>query len=155
MRHSPMSRRVAGWALGLLAAVLTLGCAHRSLEPSSGIAPGIAPRLVVEQFLRAANDNDLVTMSRLFGTKDGSVAERDSRAQVEQRMFALASLLRHHDYEVQGQSVVPGRIGEAVRINVRLQLAEGTPVVPFTVVQSKNGSWLVEQIDVNALNGRP
>ncbi|MBX6364186.1 MAG: hypothetical protein IRZ00_09990 [Gemmatimonadetes bacterium] len=154
MRHTPRPRRAAGRAFGLLAAALVLGCAHRTLEPSSAIVPGIAPRLAVEQFLRAANDNDLVTMGRLFGTRNGSVAERDDRKEVEQRMFALASLLRHQDYEIQGQSVVPGRIGEAVRINVRLQLADGAPVVPFTVVQSKKGAWLVEQIDINALNGR-
>ena len=95
---------VRAWRLAA-AALLAVGCGgpaarHPASDPALG---GLAPALVVERFLQAANRSDLATMARLFGTRDGPVAERDPRAEVEQRMYALASILRHDDYALEGE----------------------------------------------------
>ena len=124
---------------------------HPASDPALG---GLAPALVVERFLQAANRSDLATMARLFGTRDGPVAERDPRAEVEQRMYALASILRHDDYALQGERLVPGRTGEAVQIVVRMRIGSRQVPVPFTVVRTERRGWLVEQIDIEAITGR-
>ena len=116
-----------------------------------GGAPGVAPALAVERFLQAVNARDYETMARLFGTRDGSILQRDPRAQVEQRMYALASLLRHRDYTLEGELVAPGRLGEAVRIVVGMEIGERRIPVPFTVVRTAKQGWLVEQIDIEAI----
>jgi glutaredoxin 2 len=108
----------------------------------------MAPVLVVERFLQAVNANDIQTMGRLFGTRQGSILRRDSRRQVEERMFVIASILRHDDYAIVGETVIPGRIGEAVQINVRLQLTDRQARVPFVVVRTRSNEWLIEQVDL-------
>lgn len=149
--------RFRGVLAGLLAmglVLLTSGCAART-DPVTvrGEQPGIAPALAVERFLGAANAKDLNTMGRLFGTRAGSILERDPRSEVEHRMFTLASILRHQNYTLAGEGIVPGRIGEAVRIMVRMNLDGGQVLVPFTVVRTVNDGWLVEQIDIEAITG--
>lgn len=131
------------------------GCANKqsSAVVVRSAQDGVAPALVVERFLNALNANDLETMGRLFGTQDGSIIKRDGRALVEQRMFALATLLRHDHYAIEGESIVPGRMGEAVRLRVRLDIGNRSHSVPVVVVKTKDGSWLVEEIDVEKVTG--
>ncbi|MGH7475539.1 MAG: hypothetical protein ACRELD_04565 [Longimicrobiales bacterium] len=141
----------------LLASTLVLitGCATRA-EPAPTLATGdsvtrMAPTLTLERFLRAANSNDLQTMGELFGTQDGSIRRLDSPEDVERRMYALASVLRHDDYELVGDRIVPGRLGRAVELDVRMVMNDRAYVVPFTMVRVSDDLWLVEQIDVAVL----
>lgn len=113
-------------------------------------AGNVGPSLLVEQFLRAANQKDLQAMGRLFGTKDGPIINRESRQAMEQRMFTIASVLRHQDFEIQAEQVVPGRTTEATRLTVRLTINEKPYTVPFVLVRHKDG-WLVEQIGLEQI----
>ena len=161
-----LSRVVAG--LALVAAAALPACVHQVVSSSSsagGAAPGIAPQLTVESFLRSANcvasancaskAQDLETMSRLFGTKDGTILNLDPRPNVEKRMYALASLLECQDYKVEGQNIVPGRMGRAVQLVVRMTQGGRAMAVPFTLVRDGAGNWLVESIDMGPLTQRP
>jgi hypothetical protein len=119
-------------------------------------ASGVGPTLVIDQFMRALNSEpkDLATMGRLFGTKEGPISGRDPKAQVEQRMFALASVLHHDDYEVVREQQVPGRTGEATQLLVRITAGKNTNTVPFTMVRYKDGAWLIEQIGIDQITNR-
>lgn len=135
-------------------AILLAACGGQNPPPApSGDASLAPPTLVVERFLRAVNTNDLETMAQLFGTAEGSVLRRNARADVEQRMFALASLLRHEDYALTGEDIVPGRMNEAIRIVVQMQLNEEQARVPFLMVRSRDG-WLVERIELDEVLAR-
>ena len=138
-----------------LALMLTMAAAACSTTPAaapSGPGSSVAPALVVEQFLRAANANDLDTMARLFGTIDGPITQRDTQKQVDDRMFALASIMRHQDYSLEGEQIVPGRRDVATQLLVRMVLPDGrATVVPFTLVYSAGRSWLIEQIAVERI----
>src|SRR3990172_649691 len=101
----PKSLLRRSWLMVALASALFAGCASKSPVTDSALAPA----MVVERFLRAANTNDLDTMGRLFGTRAGPVAERDSRKELDDRMFVLASVLRHTDYQILNEQIVPGR----------------------------------------------
>jgi hypothetical protein len=140
-------------ALAFCAALLS-ACASREVpyvDAAAGPGGVIAPSLVVEQFMRAANANDLAAMSRLFGTRDGPVARLDPRRQTEERMFAIASVLRHQDFSIEGQQVVPGRSEEAIQLVVRVTTTQQTASVPFTLVLTRDRTWLVEQIALDRL----
>jgi len=128
----------------------------QTIQPaaSRGGQPAVAVSLVIEQFLRATNANELETMARLFGTRDGAVFDRDPRAANEQRMYALASLLRHEDYRIEGNEIVPGRSDEATRVKVRMTINGQSFAVPFTLVQSKRGPWLIETIGIEEITSR-
>lgn len=137
--------------------LLSAGCVTRtSSVEQTPTGDTVAATLVVERFLQAVNANDIQTMARLFGTREGSISNRDPQAEVEQRMFTLASYLRHEDYNVVGERVVPGRIGDAIQIvtEVRITGRSSAAQVPFTLVRTQDGSWIVEQIGVDDLARR-
>ena len=104
--------------------------------------------------MRAANSNDLDTMARLFGTRAGPVADRESRKTADDWMFALASVLRHTDYQILNEQIVPGRRQEATQLVVRLTSRDLHYDLPFTLVQSKDDGWLIEIIPVDLLTNR-
>ena len=109
------------------------------------------PALVVERFLRAANANDLQTMTQLFGTRDRTIVELDGETKAQQRMYVLASVLRHQDWSIQGQDAVPGRMMDATELQVRIQQQDKTALVPFLVVRRDDGGWIIERINIEAL----
>ena len=131
---------------------------ERSSQPAGplmkDVGSSLASSLVIEQFMRAVNSKDLDTMARLFGTRDGSIAQRDPRQQVEDRMFALATIMEHQDYSIDGSEIVPGRREEATQVFVRMNVDGRYAKVPFTLVWSGE-SWMVEQIGIETItNGR-
>lgn len=136
--------------------LLAAGCVSQTVSRQEQAAgpDAVAPTLVVERFLQAVNARDVTTLGRLFGTADGPISARDDRAQVEQRMFALASLLQHEDYSILGDQMVPGRSGAAIDIMTTLRKGERTVAVPFTLVRSGDGAWLVEKIETGELSRR-
>jgi hypothetical protein len=128
----------------------------------------MAAQLSVERFLQAANVRDIETMARIFGTTEGAAWDTGStfgcafkkigswfggescvdRHDVEIRMDAIASVLKHEDYRVTREESVPGRLDVATRVWVDLTV-EGALVadIPFVVVRAGEG-WLVEQVDL-------
>lgn len=142
----------------LVATLLAGGCATRQAMSSGdqSIATGspakVAPALVLERFLRAANSNDLKVMAQLFGTEKGSITKFEKASDVERRMFALASMLHYKDYSLKGQQIAPGRLGDAIELSVSMTLPSDRKVtVPFTMVRSSNNEWLVEKFDPDPL----
>lgn len=135
------------------ALLLTSACVTKSVQPprtGTGAGASLGPTLVVEQFLRAANTRDLDTMARLFGTTDGPIVRRDTRQNVERRMYLIAEVLQHQDFRFVREGIVPGRSEVAKRLDFDLTM-RGQPVrVPFTIVRAKD-DWLVEEIDLEAI----
>lgn len=139
--------------LVMISAVLALSaCASTPAPAPGGAASAPAPQMTIERFLRAANQNDLDTMAALFGTRDGSIARQWTRREVDDRMFLLASLLRHTDYQIEAEHIVPGRRQEATQFSVRMRVAQGAVVVPFTLVLTQRSpQWLIEEIGIERI----
>lgn len=137
----------------VLVPVLVLACGGGRPAPQAG---GIAadepgPSLVVERFLQAANANDLNTMIQLFGTSDRRIDQLESVAKAQRRMYALASMLRHDDFQIQGQQIVPGRMSEAAEVRVRIRRGDIVTAVSHVVVRRRGGGWIIEWVDTEAL----
>lgn len=132
-------------ALIVLVLALTSACASRVLVNDE--MSGVAPQLSVERFLQAANARDYDSMRRLFGTHDGPI--QGNRQDLEIRMQAIAEILTHEDYRIQGQAREAGREFPTTRVTVTLTKG-GREIkdVPFLVVSTKDGAWLVEQVDL-------
>jgi hypothetical protein len=139
------------WTATVLLAITTACGGAQTGQPAS-TSPG--PALAVERFLQAVNVNDLETMTELFGTSDRTIAELDGRAKAEQRMYVLASLLRHDDFAFRGQRMVPGRMSDATELLVELTQDGRTVVVPHLVVRRSDGGWIIENIDVTPITSR-
>jgi len=157
------------------ALVLVTGACSTTRIVSPGEAAAVAPMLSVERFLQATNERDLHAMASLFGTADGPVIETGGTfgcafkkigswlgmgdrcrtiQEVELQMDVIAEILRHQDYTVMSDARVPGRDHPTTRVNVNLLIdGRNIPDVPFLVVQTKEGRWLVEEIDLAKVTG--
>jgi hypothetical protein len=134
-------------AAAMFATLALSACVTRTAAPPSREMAGMLPVLSVERFLQAANARDFEAMRELFGTHAGPIA--GERREMELRMAAIAEILKHDDYKITGDQREPGREFPTTRVMVTL--TKGThqiPEVPFLVVQTDKGGWLVEQVDL-------
>jgi hypothetical protein len=134
----------------VLGALFFLTACGGGLRPPSGLAGAPAAPAAVERFLQLAAERDYAGMGWVFGTADGPIMERDPAGQVEQRMYAIASLLDYDSFVVGSGSPVPGRTGDALRFNVVISRGGRTIDVPFTTVNG-GGRWFVEQVGVESI----
>jgi hypothetical protein len=145
------------------------GCSTTQLISSSEMA-AVAPRLSVERFLQASNQRDLHGMAELFGTADGPIIETGGTfgcafkkmgswiglgdrcrtlQEVELQMDAISRILRHQDYTIMTDARVPGRDDPTTRVGVNLLInGRDVPDIPFLVVRTGEGRWLVENVDL-------
>lgn len=149
-------------------------CSTKKVATDEDLA-ALAPLLSVERFLSAVNAGDLTSMARIFGTERGPIAETGNPflcalqkvgdwlgfgercltwPEVELRMDAIAQILRHEDYRVVSEATVPGRQRPTRRVVVEMKIRGRTyPEVPFTLVRSGGGRWLVEDIGLTRITG--
>lgn len=134
--------------------VLPLAACTTQRQPrASSELAAVAPALSVERFLQAVNAQDFDSMARIFGTVDGPV--EGDRVEVELRMSTLADILRHQDYRIATERLQPGREHPTRRVGVDLDLGNRTVQdVAFMVVQTREGRWMVEEIDLEKVMGR-
>ena len=154
------------------------GCGGAGMPAGSapGTSAGSEPVRVVGEFLDAANQRDHATMARLFGTVDGPIGDRGGtlgcafrklgswirlgdrcleEREVEQRLDLMAAVLRHESYLVRTEEAVAGRGRPATGVGVEMDVgARGVVEVPFVVVLTGDGRWLVEEVGLGGLVGR-
>ncbi len=135
------------FAACLLAASL-IGCASGSGGSTSGSmdeAYGAASaEEAVEGFVEAARVRDYRTMAGLFGTPDGPAVGRLGRAQVEQRMLVLASLMEHRSHRIRPASLSEGP--DRVRLMVELSGGRADQVAVPVVAAQHGSRWFVERV---------
>ena len=136
---------------GVAAALLLLTAAACASGGAGAMSTsGLAPSMVIERFLKAANSNDLDTMASLFGDKEGPWSTTVSKKDADDRLYTIATILRHTDYKVQAEQIVPGRREEAIRLPVELTVKDKRHVLPMTLVRYQNG-WLIEHIPLEII----
>lgn len=161
---------------GALLLVLASTTAACTTVRTSGPGAAVVAQLSLERFLQAANDRDLEAMGRLFGTQDGPAWNTGStfgcffkkigswfggfscveKRDVEIRMDAIAQVLRHDDYRMLREEPVAGRLNQALRIFADLTIeGQVVPAVPFVLVRTGGGQWLVEEVDLQKAMARP
>ncbi len=160
-------------SLVVLVAVAAAGC---TTVVQRGPGAGVVAQLSLERFLQASNARDLQGMARLFGTESGPAWDTGStlgcafkrigswfggsrciqKRDVEIRMDAIAQILRHEDYRIVREESVAGRMNRATRVYVDLTVNDQTvSEIPFVMVRTGEGQWLVEEIDLERVMARP
>ncbi len=157
-----------------LAALLVSGCA--SGRPRTNQASAVAPQLVVERFLQAVNTRDLVSMSRLFGTRGGPIGDTGSSfgcfwkrigtlfggdscrkwQDVELQMDVISDILRHEDYRIMSERRIAGRDVQTIRLGVALEISRGSTIrdVGFTLASAGGTRWLLQEIELAKITSR-
>jgi hypothetical protein len=136
--------------VGGLFALALGGCASAGgLWQRAEVYGALTAESAVSQFLDGANRSDYRLMARLFGSGDGPAESDLGRVETEQRMFVLASLLRHASYSLREMEVAMEG-GRRRLIADMVGTRNGDVSVPFATA-SYQGRWFVEQIFTDAL----
>lgn len=145
--------------LGTLAAVAVVaGCTTTVQQRPATVSPvsAAAPAAVAAAFMQAVADSNLPQMGELWGTSKGSAAATNTPANWVQRVGVIQAYLRGGTHRIIGENIAGAKDG---RREIMVELTRGSCVknVPFTMVLTKQGAWVVNSIDLNAAGvpGRP
>ncbi len=133
------------------------------LAASSGchggkVMPSAAPDQTVEHFLAAVNASDLEGMARLWGTERGPESEVHKFSDTErlQRLTIMQHMLKSESHAITATDATD----PSKRVlTVSLTQNNRRFSVPFTLVASRAGDWLIREIGLDAAmpdqGGRP
>ena len=75
-----------------------------------------------------------------------------TRQEVEIRVEAISSILRHENYRIVREEMVAGRDAPTTRVLVDLTIGgRSVQSIPFEVVQAGGGRWLIQNVDLSAV----
>ncbi len=129
---------------GVLAVLAVTACGSKA---SWSIMLPVDPEVTLSRFMSAVQANDLVSMSQLWGTKDGPAAQRMERAELNQRLTVMQIMLKHERYEITADVSAVGLDDETRAYQLRLTRLGCQVDVPFQLIRVGEG-WLVSIIDL-------
>ena len=116
-------------------------------KASPSIMLPLDPEVTLSRFMSAVQANDLVSMSQLWGTKDGLAARKMERAELNQRLTVMQIMLKHDRYEITPDVSAAGLDDKTLAYRIRLMRLGCQVDVPFELVRVGEG-WLVSVIDL-------
>jgi hypothetical protein len=140
----------------LLAAGLA-ACSSKQPGMAPVPAPAGGPSAVAAAFMQAVVDSNLVQMGHLWGTTRGPAAVTNVPTNWGQRVTVMHAYLKGGQARVIGESNPATGTSDRRVVLVELTRRGCVKVVPFTLIQARGGSWLVNAVDLNAAGvpGRP
>jgi len=145
-----IKRRGTGALIGslLLLAATVAACGGASTTTTTPVAPVSSARAAVDQFMQAVADSNLARMATLWGSTGGPAAKTRQPSDYERRIVVMQAFLRNEGHTIVSDTPDGGPNRHQVQVELRRQLC--TRLVPFTVIQIADGSWLVNQVDLTA-----
>ena len=139
----------------LISTVATLAGTTKAIQPAQVSTSG-APAVVASAFMQAVADSNLTQMGLLWGTDRGPAATTNRPPDWLQRLSVVHAYLKGGTSKVVGENPGAGGAGRR-QLVVELTRAGCVKNVPFTMVQTRDGSWLVSAVDLAAAGvpGRP
>ncbi len=131
--------------LVLMGGVLALMACGSQGFPS--IRLPLDPEVTLSRFMSAVQADDLVSMSQLWGTKDGLAERKMERAELNQRLAVMQIMLKRERYEITADVLTAGLDDKTRAYHLRLMRLGCEVDVPFELVRVGEG-WLVSVIDL-------
>lgn len=118
------------------------------------VNPDPGPASAVDQFMRAVTDSNLSRMAELWGTSSGSALQTGRPADYPRRIQIIHAYLRGATAKVLAE---PERSNNRAVLLVEVSRDACRRQVPFTLVRTGSGQWIVEAIELGLLGspGRP
>jgi hypothetical protein len=128
------------------AALLALVACGGGAGSSAPVKPATSPQGAVEGFMQAVADSNLPRMAELWGSASGPAARTRQPSDYERRVAIMQAYLRNESHRVLPVGPSGSDTSQDVQVELRRELC--TWVVPFTVIKTGQGSWLVNQVDL-------
>jgi hypothetical protein len=98
--------------------------------------------------MEAVADSNLGKMASLWGTANGSAAKTNQPPDWQRRIAIMQAYLRNDSFRI--TSDVPEADESRRGLLVEIKRSTCTWSVPFTTVKTRDGSWIVTQLDLAA-----
>ncbi|MEP7324355.1 MAG: hypothetical protein ABI836_00275 [Gemmatimonadota bacterium] len=116
-------------------------------------APAPAAEAALQLFLHAVADSNVTAMADHWGTSRGSASRTNNPSDYQKRIVIMQAFLRGTQYRILSNEPVPGENNQRL-IAVELTRTGCTNQVPFTMIRTGRGEWLVYQFNLE-LVGSP
>jgi hypothetical protein len=138
----------------VMGAVIATACGGGRGGTPVPLSTDPGPALAVTRFMQAVADSNLTRMAELWGTERGSAAETRQPANYQVRIAVIHTYLRDARAEVVSQIE---RHDRRSVLAVDVERAGCRYRLPFTVVRTRRGEWIVHDFDLGLIGapGRP
>jgi hypothetical protein len=102
----------------------------------------------VQSFMRAVADSNIQKMASLWGTANGPASKTRQPPDWERRIVITQAYLRNDSFRVTSDVPDPDENRRAQQVEIKRTTC--TWSVPFVSIKTRDGSWLVTQVDLTA-----
>lgn len=128
---------------GLLAALSMAACG----PGTAPVQPAKSAAAAVEGFMQAVADSNVAKMASLWGTAHGPALKTNQPPDYERRIAIMQAYLRSDSFRLTAD-VAEAEDRRALQVELKRQTC--TWSVPFVAIKARDGSWLVNQVDLTA-----
>jgi hypothetical protein len=110
--------------------------------------PATSAAEAVQGFMRAVADSNIDKMASLWGTANGPASKTRQPPDWERRIVIMQAYLSNDSFRVTSDVPDPDENRRAQQVEIKRQTC--TWNVPFVSIKTRDGSWLVTQVDLTA-----
>lgn len=146
------------WLLTFAVALAACGGTSRTSAAQTSVAPAqagaaAAAEATVQGFMQAVADSNLAKMADLWGSAKGPVSKTKEPRDFERRIVVMQAYLRESPHRIISNQQEGTNASRRV-VQLELQRDKCTKLVPFQLIRTGNGTWLINSIDL-AMLGSP
>ena len=98
--------------------------------------------------MQAVADSNIAKMANLWGTASGPAAKTNQPPDWQRRVTIMQAYLRNDSFRITSDEPQTDVNRRALTVEIKRQACTWT--VPFTAVKTRDGSWIVTQLDLAA-----
>jgi hypothetical protein len=115
---------------------------------STPVEPATSATGAVRSFMQAVADSNLVKMAALWGSANGPASKTGQPPDWERRIAIMRAYLRSDSFRILSDTPEQDPNRRAQQVEIKRETC--TWIVPFASVKTRDGSWLVNQVDLAA-----
>jgi hypothetical protein len=131
-----------------LGSVLLLAACGGGTSAQQPAQPVSSASGAVRGFMQAVADSNLDKMASLWGTAAGSAAKTNIPPDYRRRVAVMQAYLRNQSFRILSDQPQATENRRAVQVELKRETC--TWSVPFVVIKTVDGTWLVTQVDLAA-----
>jgi hypothetical protein len=98
--------------------------------------------------MQAVADSNVVKMANLWGTASGPAAKTNVPPDWQRRVAIMQAYLRNDSFRVTSDEPETDPSRRALLVEIKRKTC--TWIVPFTALKTRDGTWIVTQVDLAA-----
>lgn len=115
---------------------------------AQAVKPATSANEAVRSFMQAVADSNVEKMASLWGTANGPASKTKQPPDWQRRVAVMQAYLRNQSFRITSDEPETDQNRRALQVEIKRDTC--TWSVPFVAVKSRDGAWLVTQVDLAA-----